>query len=594
MKLTNLFVSNFLGARAIDIALDAPVQLFAGINGAGKSSLRDAVALALTGDLSRISLKKEAGSLIHSGADAATCEVQTADGQAHCVTITAAGKLSEPKRVVDPVLQYVLAAQRFAQMDDKERRAFLFGLMKLKTDGKAVQTRLLARGCDAAKVERIAPMLRSGFDAASKDAKAKATEAKGAWRAVTGETYGSEKGKTWRAAVPAHDAAAAKKLATEIQHADVAIGSWQQQVGKVAAEEIRRAELRAKLPAQQEVASRADRVQKKLEVDEAELTRLDDEITKANAAAGIGPRVGLVHDLAAALHGVTESPHAMGYVERPEEVRQALAAYEREHGTLGATTGDPDAAARLPALRKAQTTCISAVSNDRRDLEACATAKAEVERITAELAVAFDAGGAEEARKQVDLLKQQRAATQAKLDIQNSIKAQAEAAEQKTKDATAHHADVAAWDAIGDALAPDGIPGEMLAEALGPVNQRLAQSAADTGWLAAAVAPEMAITGAGREYRLLSESEQYRVDAMLAEAIAHLSGARLLVLDRFDVLDPTGRAQLIGWLDVLAENNELDTALVFGTLKACPTGLPATVSAHWIENGVLAQLKAAA
>ena len=42
------------------------------------------------------------------------------------------------------------------------------------------------------------------------------------------------------------------------------------------------------------------------------------------------------------------------------------------------------------------------------------------------------------------------------------------------------------------------------------------------------------ITAGGREYRLLSESERYRVDAVLAEAVANLSGARLLVLDRAD------------------------------------------------------------
>jgi len=77
--------------------------------------------------------------------------------------------------------------------------------------------------------------------------------------------------------------------------------------------------------------------------------------------------------------------------------------------------------------------------------------------------------------------------------------------------------------------------------------------------------------------------------------VANLSGARLLVLDRMDVLDLQGRADLFAWLDVLATNGEIDSALVFGTLKALPADLPATVSGHWIENGVVAQpLQAAA
>lgn len=129
---------------------------------------------------------------------------------------------------------------------------------------------------------------------------------------------------------------------------------------------------------------------------------------------------------------------------------------------------------------------------------------------------------------------------------------------------------------------------------MGPINSRLAQSAADSGWPQAAIGADMAITYGGRSYRLLSESEQYRADAMLAEAIAHISGTRLLVLDRFDVLDLQGRSDLIAWLDVLAANGEIDSALVFGTTKALPSGLPATCGAHWVEAGVVGEMRAAA
>jgi hypothetical protein len=44
----------------------------------------------------------------------------------------------------------------------------------------------------------------------------------------------------------------------------------------------------------------------------------------------------------------------------------------------------------------------------------------------------------------------------------------------------------------------------------------------------------------------------------------------------------------------MAAENEIETALIFGTLKALPAGLPETVQAHWIENGVVGQLKEAA
>lgn len=126
-----------------------------------------------------------------------------------------------------------------------------------------------------------------------------------------------------------------------------------------------------------------------------------------------------------------------------------------------------------------------------------------------------------------------------------------------------------------------------LAEALDPINDRLAQSARDTGWERVCIMSDMRVTMGLREYRLLSESEKWRADAMLAEAVSCISKIGLLVLDRFDVLDLDGRQVLIGWLDVLAQEGEINNALIFGTLKALPANLPETIGAHWLENGVL-------
>lgn len=594
MKIEHLTVQGFLGAVDIDVATPARVQLFAGRNGAGKSSIRDAVALALTADLGRVSLKKEAGQLVHSGAQHALCEVVDTDGDAWSVTITAAGKIADSQkgREPDPVLGYVLDAQRFARLDLTARRAFLFGLMRVATDSVAVRQRLVAKGCDGARIDRVLPLMRAGFPAAHDEAKNKATAAKGAWRAVTGETYGSEKAKTWRAMVPAYDKAAAAALATELQHADVAIDTWQREIGGQLAQQQHRNQLRAKLPALQDTAGRIDRISTKLATDEASLKDWAQQLTQTQTAAGAGPRVGLVHDLALALSNV------VGYAPEGEherdEANAALDAYETEHGRIGATGGDPEARAKLPEVVRAHALMLSAVDNGRRDLAAAQRAKAEADAISAELAEPFDAAALEAAQTQVATIKGQRAEVVKKQDLHKSLKAQADAAEKKTADAAAHAADVAAWDEIAQALAPDGIPAELLAEALAPINERLAQSAADAQWPAVEIAADMTLAVGGRAYALISESEQWRADAMVAEAIAHISGARLLVLDRFDVLDLQGRSDLIAWLDVLADTGEIDTALIFGTLKALPASLPATFDAHWLSAGTVEQLQKAA
>jgi hypothetical protein len=134
----------------------------------------------------------------------------------------------------------------------------------------------------------------------------------------------------------------------------------------------------------------------------------------------------------------------------------------------------------------------------------------------------------------------------------------------------------------------------MLAEALDPINKRLEHSALMAVWSAVKIGADMAITADARAYALLSESEKWRADAMIAEAVSFISGIRTLVLDRFDVLDLPGRADLIEWLDVLAQDGEIDTALIFGTLKALPAQLPETFGAFWIENGVAGKMQAAA
>lgn len=606
MKIQSLYIDNFLGIQRVDVATPAPVQLFAGRNGAGKSSVRDAIALVLTADLGRVGLKKEAGQLVREGAEAANIAI-TMDGRELSLGITAAGKVTDRAGGHEsPALACVLNAQRFASMPLKERQAFLFGVMGLKTDGPAIVERLLAKGHTQARIDRIASLLRSGFEAAHADAKAKATENKGAWRSVTGETYGSEKAKTWRAEVPKFDAAAAKTLATEVQHIDTALASWNQTVGKLQAEETRRVQLRAKLPALEEQAGRVERIERKLTTDEEQLAIWDAELAKVKAAAGTAPRVGLVHELGGALDECLRMVIPFGSMDERQKgalraANAALAAYETEHGKVGTTTSNPEALSKLPEVQRSRDMLANAVANGGRDLAAAKRAREDADAITAELAETFDTAGLADAREQIETLTAERKAKHQQLDALSAVKAKVESAKQKTEEAAQFAQAVVAWDAIADDLAPNGIPGELLAEALDPLNRRLAHGAGLAEWPVPFIGNDMAISVDGfkpgdnlRPYALLSESEKWRTDALLAEAITHLSGTRLLVLDRFDVLDLKGRDDLIAWLDALAEDREIDTALIFGTLKALPASLPPTIDAHWIDRGHIHQLKAAA
>ena len=599
MKIDHLFVQSFLGVALVDVDTPQPLQLFCGANGAGKSSLRDAIALALTADLGRVSLKKEAGQLVREGDSQAICEVRDVDGDTWAVTITAAGKIidSMKGRQPEPVLPYVLDAQRFASLDATERRAFLFGLMGVKLDGAAVAAKLAERGCDAAKAARIAPMLRAGFPAAAEDSKAQATAAKGAWRAVTGETYGAVKAATWKAPAVAFSQqnldAALKSLAA----VDTGIAAAQQSLGALESVAKTVAEAKAKLAGLKDTAAQLVRRQVKLQHDEKALKEAQDALDSATAKAGNAPRVGLVHDLARSVDALLQ----LSGVDRDSVVGvdavQALDDYEMQHGSLNAAVGDKTALERVPVLTQARDLLASAVRNSMRDVKASEDAASQVQLLEQQIAAAgqADTAAIDIARKQLATAQAEGKACTEAVDKLRAAKAAAEGAMQKTAQAAKHHADVDGWDAIGQALAPDGIPAEMLAAALGPINARLAQSAADAQWPEVVIGADMAITYGGRQYSLISESEQWRADAMVAEAIASQSNWRLLLLDRFDCLDLQGRSDLIAWMDVLADAGEVDSVFLFGTLKAEPTGLPVSIGTHWIDSGMAAQpLKEAA
>ena len=140
MKLTSIQTSNFLGARAVDVRLTKPVTLFAGKNYAGKSSVQEAIRMALTGESVRVALKKDYGALITEGQDAGYVTVEWDGGEASIVLPKGDRHLAGDQ--ISGALPWVLDAQRFAQMADNDRRAFLFGLMGLKTDGATVKDRL--------------------------------------------------------------------------------------------------------------------------------------------------------------------------------------------------------------------------------------------------------------------------------------------------------------------------------------------------------------------------------------------------------------------------------------------------------------------
>ena len=178
--------------------------------------------------------------------------------------------------------------------------------------------------------------------------------------------------------------------------------------------------------------------------------------------------------------------------------------------------------------------------------------------------------------------------------IQNELALAADAedaAKTKTKRAASALHEYSAWKKAAEALAPTGIPLQLLEAGLLPINERLVATCKVTGWKPIVINSDLSITYGGIEYGLCSESEQWRIDAGIAECFSLLSNVKVFVLDRMDVLHPDDRGGLIKWL--ISVKDQHDSIIILATLKVPPTGMPDCVNAIWLEEGNQVQEKAA-
>jgi DNA repair exonuclease SbcCD ATPase subunit len=147
--------------------------------------------------------------------------------------------------------------------------------------------------------------------------------------------------------------------------------------------------------------------------------------------------------------------------------------------------------------------------------------------------------------------------------------------------------EVIIYDALQKALAPDGIPSQMIAEALDGINELLEEAANYffpgrylhlTG--------ELNIVLQNSPYITLSKSAKYRVGIAFQYALARLTGARVLLIDEADILDGIHQTELVNFL--LYHLSDFDQILVFATQDmpaAWADDFDSRAQSWWLENG---------
>jgi len=574
MRLNHLFVENFQGLQACNLELAAPITLVSGPNGAGKSSLQEAINLALGGS-ARVSLKKDYKQLVTDGHKKGQIIVSH-DDVASSYTLPD-GKGDHTLAVGDEYLPYVLTPSLFASLKDVERRKMLYALTKSSQKPSIVVEKLVAKGADASKVEKIKPLLLSGFGAAMDQAKTYTSECRGTWKGLTGEAYGSEKAEGWMVTIqPLPDDAPEVtqddlvQAQSELANAATEIEKGTQHLGGLNAKREASNSLAARKVELERVYLELNRRKTKLEATNKELepwrVKVSEAEQQVQAFSGESP---------------CSCPACGVKLKIVGKVLELFKGKTADAAKLAKAQVD------LKTANEAYNLLARTQVNDQKAVDESERAGNDLEALVASAGEEVTDAMIKRVEDAIQVQRKLRDTASAKVEAMRERLDLIASAEQKAEDAAAHHADVKAWTLIADLLAPDGIPSEILAGALKPFNESLAKTSTMTTWKKVQIGADMSITAGGRLYTLLSESERWRADALLALAIAEHSGLRFVILDRYDVLDMNGsRGQLLGLLLKMTKAGTLDSAIVCGTLKEKPTKLPPEINAVWIENGV--------
>jgi hypothetical protein len=135
-----------------------------------------------------------------------------------------------------------------------------------------------------------------------------------------------------------------------------------------------------------------------------------------------------------------------------------------------------------------------------------------------------------------------------------------------TQAAMEHHQAVIGWGRVRDAMSPAGIPSELIYELLNSINLDMAKMSERAGFKRPVSLDENMEPAIGSTpYALASESEKWRMQALITLALAKQGGAGTVIWDGMDIIEPASR---IGLINLAAEASP--QIIMVATLKTKP------------------------
>jgi hypothetical protein len=603
-------IKNFMQIPDLELEFTAPLTFIAGANEAGKSSIRDAVLWGFTGQARGLKTHADQAAFIREGAKAAEVSIYLIDGHAFTrrkTAKTAAAILGDiPDTGLNPALLF--DPHTFLLYTEDQRRELLFKVipgLNPTADGVYgrlcrwpaietldIQNAVEGHGPDSQELGLTAKIILNtakmaashGFPASEKEAVIKRREAKRVREAYK-EVEEPEKtitidGKEYD--IPTLNLQAIEATLKDLQKEKDDL------LRQKGAEEARAKRI-AKVQSQLEQTTVPDAphpdeipiLQGRLQAMEGALEVNAQEIAQAAVKNQTFPAICSAINLEQitcpkAGQTVGAEPAAPGVLEALTQNRQGLIKKRDEINT-----------ALLVAHQR---------------VESCRTAAEKKKNLEEELArLQTEPEGGADLDAEITKRQQRIARGDAfKLAAYQYDLALGRYKDNQTKLAAAE-LEVLIYDALAKALAPDGIPSQMIAEALDGINSLLEEAAA---FLFAGrylhLTGDLGIVLQDSPYQTLSKSAKYRVGVAFQYALARLTGARILLIDEADILDRSHQEALSDFL--VKHLPEFEQILVFVTTDRGPltkeekaagkkestwpfTDYHNQLQALWLENG---------
>ena len=570
-------VRGFRGCERADIEID-PISLLAGLNGAGKSSICQAIAAAATSqpipffnssrpDKPRFT-KADSKGLLRGGMDMGTCVLSVDGAQVSTILwpmLTASGTGAMQCSLVAAGLVNPM------EMDEVDRQRYFSTLLNADPTSKRSQKEpekltdleeALIEAMPALADEDNAEALKSvidnvntnGWDVAHKHYKERGARRKGEWEGRAGESFGLKKAIDWKPQGWRDDLAdkTLEDLGTACTHAQQAL---EKAVAAVATDAANLAQLVEQANGEADAWNALKEAETALQDARADLTAKETQ----RQAIGIPTAIPCPH--CGGLVDVVEGKHDLALKQSmatTKEIETAKKAFE--------------AAGLLVKQAMATAETRQAAYNSARG--AYEAKKGSTERLA-------DAKKRTGTSESVDLARDYLASVTKDKEMVEKREACAVLAGQ-----------IQANQKLVDILSPEGLRRQKLQRALAQFNKNaLGALSGEAEYSTVTIDDGLEILYGGRKYFLLSASEQYRVRAVVQTAVALYDNSPLVILDGADILDQEGRNGLFSMMQAATTKISFIVGMTVLSKKNVPDlAKPEIGKSYWVDAGIAAPL----